>query len=181
MMMWVMQLSDGDEHTRPPLITIDSTGGVLSAALATSSILKSSSAPIHVLNLSRCWSSAVAIFLSVPVERRLAMPHSTFMIHFGTQEIKYTSKQEQEAELAFNEAEDRAYDAILLNACTLSVAKRKLEHQLTRHESVYIHCSEAARMGWIVLQTSSKSLKTFTAPLMRTPLATDIDPVVEMA
>ena len=148
---WLMELRDvqRDCDQGAPLVTIDSGGGVVRSALAVSSLIHMSPVPLRVLVLSRCWSSATIIFLSFPMRFRFALPHATFMVHFGTEEIRYTSKEEQRLRLHHNEGIDNAYNQILLSACTKSHARRSLAERLSRHEPMFFTVEEVVRMGWL--------------------------------
>ena len=69
--------------SEPIRLVINSTGGVIDAAMTLHDIIfYAMSAPVHALVIGRCNSAATFILLSCKV--RTSLPHARFVIHSGT-------------------------------------------------------------------------------------------------
>ncbi len=91
--------SDG---TKPIHIYIDSPGGDVSAGFAIFDMIRFVNAPVVLIGNGLIASAAALILLAVPKERRVGLPHSSYLIHQPLSEMRgvATDLQIQAEEMA---------------------------------------------------------------------------------
>lgn len=72
---------DNDDDKKPIWLYINSPGGEVDSGFAIYDIIKFVKSPVYVLGVGLVASAASLIYVSVPLERRFALPHSTYLIH----------------------------------------------------------------------------------------------------
>lgn len=77
--------SDG---TKPIYIYIDSPGGDVSAGFAIFDMIRFVNAPVVLIGNGLIASAAALILLAVPKERRVGLPHSSYLIHQPLSEMR---------------------------------------------------------------------------------------------
>lgn len=77
--------ADGD---KPIYVFIDSPGGDVSAGFAIFDMIRFVNAPVYLIGNGLIASAAALILLAVPAERRLALPHSSYLIHQPLAEMR---------------------------------------------------------------------------------------------
>ena len=96
--------SDG---TKPIYIYIDSPGGDVSAGFAIFDMIRFVNAPVVLIGNGLIASAAALILLAVPKERRVGLPHSSYLIHQPLSEMRGVATDlfptlPEEAEQAFD-------------------------------------------------------------------------------
>ena len=91
--------SDG---TKPIYIYIDSPGGDVSAGFAIFDMIRFVNAPVVLIGNGLIASAAALILLAVPKDRRVGLPHSSYLIHQPLSEMRgvATDLQIQAEEMA---------------------------------------------------------------------------------
>ncbi|WP_041395896.1 ATP-dependent Clp protease proteolytic subunit [Parasphaerochaeta coccoides] len=74
----VMEAEDGDA---PVYLYINSPGGDVDAGYAIYDMIRFVSCPITIIGMGLVASAAALILLSVPADRRVGLPDSTYLIH----------------------------------------------------------------------------------------------------
>ena len=69
------------ESQEPVYVYINSPGGDVDSGFAIYDMIRFISSPVTVIGMGLVASAAALIFLSVPLERRLGFPDSTYLIH----------------------------------------------------------------------------------------------------
>lgn len=69
------------DNDKPIYIYIDSPGGDVYAGFAIFDTIRFINAPVYIIGTGLIASAAALILLSVPKERRLGLPHSSYLIH----------------------------------------------------------------------------------------------------
>lgn len=72
---------DNDDNKKPIWLYINSPGGEVDSGFAIYDIIKFVKSPVYVLGVGLVASAASLVYVSVPKERRFALPHSTYLIH----------------------------------------------------------------------------------------------------
>ena len=90
------------DGTKPIYIYIDSPGGDVSAGFAIFDMIRFVNAPVVLIGNGLIASAAALILLAVPKERRLGLPHSSYLIHQPLSEMRgvATDLQIQAVEMA---------------------------------------------------------------------------------
>lgn len=70
------------------VVYINSPGGDVDSGFAIYDMIRFVSSPVKVVGMGLVASAAALIYLSVPVERRYALPNSTYLIHQPLSEMK---------------------------------------------------------------------------------------------
>ncbi len=76
------------EGQAPISVYINSPGGDVDAGFAIYDMIRFVSSPVNIIGMGLVASAAALIYLSVPVERRFALPNSTYLIHQPLSEMK---------------------------------------------------------------------------------------------
>ena len=82
-----MLVLDG-ESSDPIYVYINSPGGDVDSGFAIYDMIRFVEAPVTVIGMGLVASAAALIFLSVPIERRVAFPNSTYLIHQPLSQLK---------------------------------------------------------------------------------------------
>ena len=82
-----MLVLDG-ESSDPIYVYINSPGGDVDSGFAIYDMIRFVNSPVTVIGMGLVASAAALIFLSVPAERRLAFPNSTYLIHQPLSQLK---------------------------------------------------------------------------------------------
>ena len=69
------------DNDKPIYIYVDSPGGDVYAGFAIFDTIRFINAPVYIIGTGLIASAAALILLSVPKERRLGLPHSSYLIH----------------------------------------------------------------------------------------------------
>ncbi len=69
------------DNSDPIYVYIDSPGGDVYAGFAIFDTIRFISAPVYIVGMGLIASAAALILLSVPKERRVGLPHSSYLIH----------------------------------------------------------------------------------------------------
>ncbi len=70
------------------VVYINSPGGDVDAGFAIYDMIRFVSSPVKIVGMGLVASAAALIYLSVPVERRFALPNSTYLIHQPLSQMK---------------------------------------------------------------------------------------------
>ena len=76
------------ESSDPIYVYINSPGGDVDSGFAIYDMIRFVNSPVTVIAMGLVASAAALIYLSVPVERRVAFPDSTFLIHQPLSQLK---------------------------------------------------------------------------------------------
>ena len=76
------------ESSEPIKVYINSPGGDVDSGFAIYDMIRFVSSPVTVIGMGLVASAAALIFLSVPVERRVGFPNSTYLIHQPLSQLK---------------------------------------------------------------------------------------------
>ncbi len=82
--MLVLDSESNDEIT----VYINSPGGDVDSGFAIFDMIRYVKSPVTIIGVGLVASAAALIYLSVPKERRLAFPHSTYLIHQPLSQMK---------------------------------------------------------------------------------------------
>lgn len=74
-------LMDENDPDQPIKLLIDSPGGDADAGYAMFDMIRFISAPVYTLGIGLVASAGALVLLAAPIERRLALPNSHYMIH----------------------------------------------------------------------------------------------------
>ena len=75
----------------PIYVYINSPGGDVDSGFAIYDMIRYVESPVTVVGMGLVASAAALIYLSVPSERRLALPNSTYLIHQPLSQLKGTA------------------------------------------------------------------------------------------
>ncbi len=76
------------ESSDPIYVYINSPGGDVDSGFAIYDMIRFVSSPVTVIGMGLVASAAALIFLSVPAERRVGLPDSTYLIHQPLSQLK---------------------------------------------------------------------------------------------
>ena len=76
------------ESDDPIYVYINSPGGDVDSGFAIYDMIRFVSSPVTVIGMGLVASAAALIFLSVPKERRIGFPNSTYLIHHQLSQLK---------------------------------------------------------------------------------------------
>ena len=76
------------ESSDPIYVYINSPGGDVDSGFAIYDMIRFVNSPVTVIGMGLVASAAALIFLSVPAERRVAFPNSTYLIHQPLSQLK---------------------------------------------------------------------------------------------
>ena len=76
------------ESADPIYVYINSPGGDVDSGFAIYDMIRFVKSPVTVVGMGLVASAAALIFLSVPLERRVAFPNSTYLIHQPLSQLK---------------------------------------------------------------------------------------------
>ena len=140
--------SDG---TKPIYIYIDSPGGDVSAGFAIFDMIRFVNAPVVLIGNGLIASAAALILLAVPKERRVGLPHSSYLIHQPLSEMRGVATDLQ------IQAEEMAKTRALLNKI-IAEQTGKDEKQVKKdtERDYWLTASEAMEYGLISKVISSR-------------------------
>lgn len=139
---------------QPIVIHMKTNGGYWEEGMAIYDAIKSCPFPVTILSYTHARSMSSLIFQAA--NKRVMMPHSTFMFHDGTLGIEGTVKQVQTA-IDFGKVQDEQMFKIYIDAMKqkgkLSKRSRKyiqawLRDQMDKKEDVYMTASQAVEYGF---------------------------------
>lgn len=132
------------DGTKPIYIYIDSPGGDVSAGFAIFDMIRFVSAPVVLIGNGLIASAAALILLAVPKERRVGLPHSSYLIHQPLAEMRGVATDLQ------IQAEEMAKTRSLLNKI-ISEATGKDEKQVAKdtERDHWLNADEAVEYGLI--------------------------------
>lgn len=79
------------ESKEPIIVYINSPGGDVDSGFAIYDMIRYVESPVTVVGMGLVASAAALIYLSVPKERRVAFPNSTYLIHQPLSQLKGTA------------------------------------------------------------------------------------------
>jgi ATP-dependent Clp protease protease subunit len=138
----------------PILIHMKTNGGYWEEGMAIYDAIKSCPFPVTILNYTHARSMSSLIFQAA--NKRVMMPHSTFMLHDGTLGIEGTVKQVHSA-VEFGKIQDaqmmKIYIDTMKHQGKLSKRSKKaieewLRSQMDKKEDVYFTAEEAVEYGF---------------------------------
>ena len=140
--------SDG---TKPIYIYIDSPGGDVSAGFAIFDMIRFVNAPVVLIGNGLIASAAALILLAVPKERRVGLPHSSYLIHQPLSEMRGVATDLQ------IQAEEMAKTRALLNKI-IAEQTGKDEKQVKKdtERDYWLTADEAMEYGLISKVISSR-------------------------
>ncbi len=83
------------ESNEPVYVYINSPGGDVYSGFAIHDAIRYVSSPVYLIGAGLVASAAALIFLSVPLERRIGFPHSTYLIHQPLSQMKGVATEMQ--------------------------------------------------------------------------------------
>ena len=138
---------------KPILIHMKSNGGFFEEGMAIYDAIRSCPSKVTILNYTHARSMTSIIFQAA--DKRVMMPHSTFMFHDGSYAIEGTVKQVRSA-LEF----DKRNDEIMNNIYTEKMQEKGkyqgypvmrirkwLRDQMDKKEEVYLNPQETIKLG----------------------------------
>lgn len=141
---------------RPILIHLKSCGGYWSEGMAIYDSIKMCNHPTVMINYTHAQSMTSIIYLAA--DKRVMMPHSTFMIHRGTMGLYGTGTQFKTEMIQLQKTEDEMFDIYvkhLKKHGNKSIRKKTrkaiwswLDKMMKEHEEVYFSAEEAVEIGW---------------------------------
>ncbi len=146
----VLMRKSGD----PILIHMKTCGGDFSEGMAIFDAIKACPNEVAILSYTHARSMSSIIFCAA--ERRIMMPHSTFMIHQGATGFEGTYKQFQTAaaqDSLYNDQMLNVYIDTLRKAGSMKKWSRKrirefLTIQMEKKEEVYFSATQAVKLGF---------------------------------
>jgi Protease subunit of ATP-dependent Clp proteases len=140
------------ESSDPVTLYINSPGGDVDAGFAIYDTVRFISSPVTVVGIGLVASAAALVFLSVDKERRLAFPHSSYLIHQPLSGMKGV-----EADIAIH-AEQLSRLKVLLNRIIADATGKSLEEVSRDTERDYwLSSLEAIDYGIVGRIVKSKS------------------------
>lgn len=139
------------DNDKPIYIYIDSPGGDVSAGFAIFDLIRFVNAPVYLIGNGLIASAAALILLAVPKERRLGLPHSSYLIHQPLSEMRgvATDLQIQAVEMGKTRA--------LLNKIISEQTGKSIEQVTQDTERDYwLSADEAKEYGLISKVISSR-------------------------
>jgi len=138
----------------PILIHMKTCGGDWQEGMAIYDAIKACPNPITILNYTHARSMSSLIFLAA--DRRVMMPHSTYMFHGGDMMLEGTLKQFmtefKEAERTHNVMIDIYVDALKekgsKSAQSKKAIKKWVKSEMDEKEDVYFTATQAASLGF---------------------------------
>ena len=134
-----------------PMITINSNGGEVEAALAMADLIAVSVFPVHILVLSHCFSAAMLLLVAVPRQHRFALRSSIFMTHYGENHMSFSSAEELSSELKLHRRLDKRYAKRVARGCT-----RVLCAGMQTPHNVYMTTRQARAVGLLSSRWGAK-------------------------
>lgn len=133
--------SDG---SKPIYVYIDSPGGDVNAGFAIFDMIRFVDAPVFLIGNGLIASAAALILLAVPKERRLGLPHSSYLIHQPLAEMRGVATDLQ------IQAEEMAKTRALLNKI-IAEQTGKDEKQVKKdtERDYWLNADEALEYGLI--------------------------------
>lgn len=138
----------------PIVIHMKTCGGMWEEGMAIYDTIKSCPFPVTILNYTHARSMSSLIFQAA--NKRVMMPHSTFMFHDGTLGIEGTVKQVNSA-VEFGKVADKQMVKIYIDTMKHSGKYQKrsrkfieewLRTQMDKKEDVYLSAEEAVEYGF---------------------------------
>ena len=140
--------SDG---TKPIYIYIDSPGGDVSAGFAIFDMIRFVNAPVVLIGNGLIASAAALILLAVPKERRVGLPHSSYLIHQPLSEMRGVATDLQ------IQAEEMAKTRALLNKIIAGqTGKDEKQVKKDTERDYWLTADEAQEYGLISKVISSR-------------------------
>ena len=141
-------------HDRPILIHMKTCGGIWEEGMAVYDTIKSCHLPITILNYTHARSMSSLILQAA--NKRVMMPHSTFMFHEGTFELSGTSKSVMSTadfyrstkETMLNIYKESLKESGKFKNKTEDQIKKWLETQMDKKEDVYLSAKDAVDVGF---------------------------------
>ncbi len=146
-----MLVLDSENHD-PITVFINSPGGDVDSGFAMYDTIRFVASPVTLVGMGLVASAAALIFLSVPKERRLAFPNSTYLIHQPLSELKGTAI-DLDIYAGKLEALRKKLDAVIAEATGKSVEEVSLDTERDHWLSVEEALSYGI-VGRIVMKTS---------------------------
>lgn len=139
------------DGTKPIYIYIDSPGGDVSAGFAIFDMIRFVNAPVVLIGNGLIASAAALILLAVPKERRVGLPHSSYLIHQPLSEMRGVATDLQ------IQAEEMAKTRALLNKI-IAEQTGKDEKQVKKdtERDYWLTADEAMEYGLISKVISSR-------------------------
>lgn len=128
-----------DSESQDPItVYINSPGGDVDSGFAIYDMIRFVESPVTVVGMGLVASAAALIYLSVPAERRVAFPNSTYLIHQPLSQLKGTAI-ELEIYAQKLEALRHKLDKVIAEATGASLEKveadTERDHWLTAEEA----------------------------------------------
>ena len=139
------------DGSKPIYIYIDSPGGDVSAGFAIFDMIRFVNAPVVLVGNGLIASAAALILLAVPKERRVGLPHSSYLIHQPLSEMRGVATDLQ------IQAEEMAKTRALLNKI-IAEQTGKDEKQVKKdtERDYWLTAGEAQEYGLISKVISSR-------------------------
>lgn len=153
-----------DENpTEPLVIIVASEGGCPEIALAIYDLIQSVNTPVYVIANGYAHSSAFIILLAAEFKRRLAYPHTRFMLHKGVQKDLPLSG-DKELEVCGKELREINLAIMRIVSKNTNLSKQKVRMTFFSSTApIYFNIQEAIEWGFISEVVKKRNFKTKTA------------------
>jgi ATP-dependent protease ClpP protease subunit len=138
----------------PILIHMKTDGGYWAEGMAIYDAVKACPNPVTILNYTHARSMSSLIFLSA--DRRVMMPHATFMFHGGTENVFGTYKQflteVEQSKKIYEDMLDIYVAAMKARGCLSQWSTKRIrtwiQEQMDKKEEVYFTAADAVKYGF---------------------------------
>lgn len=142
------------EGNDPVLVHLKSCGGHWTEGMAIYDAIKSCPNPVTILNYTHARSMSSLIFLSA--DKRVMMPHSTFMYHegsmFGGGTVKQYLTEATEVKLAGDQMLKIYIDTLKKQGSMKHWSRKRIKehllHEMAYKEEVYLNADQAIKTGF---------------------------------
>lgn len=150
-----LDILSGIDTDRPITISMKTCGGIWVEGMAMYDAILTTPNPISIINYTHARSMSSIILQAA--NKRIMMPHSSFMFHEGTMILEGTPKQVR-SEFKFNKVADEQMIEVYVDCLKRSQGKASkwsekrikdwLVEQMNNQEDVYLTAKEAIEFGF---------------------------------
>ena len=157
-----------DENPKDPItVVINSEGGIPEIALGIYDLMQSVNTPIYTIANGYAHSSAFRIMLGADAKRRLAYPHTRFMLHKGVQKDLPLSG-DKELEVCGKELREINVAIMRIVSKNTHLSSQKVRMTFFNNTApVYFNVQEAINWGFISEVVKKTNYPTKAQPKSR--------------
>lgn len=150
-----LDILTGMDPDAPIIISMKTCGGYWEEGMAMYDAIKAAPNPVSIVNYTHARSMSSLIFQAA--DKRIMMPHSSFMFHEGTQWVGGTAKQVRSS-MEFSKVADEQMLDVYVESLKASNGDAKkwsrkkikdwLKAEMNNKEEVYMTPEQAIKMGF---------------------------------